>query len=101
VKEKVDLIKLRYQNYLTPAEALAVYWLSQKLGRKTLAQQLFENDVDADPFLCSQIMKLYGTQDMDKIRYYLEDSVRKLLPGIDNAFGNPPKLAEILGLQDT
>ena len=35
------------------------------------------------------------------IRESLEDSLRQLLPGNDNTFGNPRKLAEILGLQDT
>jgi len=96
----VDLIKTRYAEYIERAVEVIKYWRDQKLDRKPLALRIFQAGEESDPYLRSQIMRLFEEKDDGTIQQQIEQSLMELAIGSGTSAGSPGKLVELFGLRE-
>jgi hypothetical protein len=87
-------------SYVERAVEVIKYWRDQKLDRKSLALRIFQAGEESDPYLRSQIMRLFEEKDDGVVEQQVGQSLNELAIGSGTSAGSPGKLVELLGLRE-
>lgn len=94
-KERIDLIKGKYEEFIQKTYQEIKKWQKKKLNKKETAINLFKNQ-DTDSFICAQIMKNLEIYDNKQILENIKKSLQKMALGEGKNCGNPAKLIKLI-----